>query len=166
MLWLPGRCGALCNNVSRDIVHYLNRSEIVTCKVSAHYVIYSGNGSIFKSLNLIEFIWLEGKPCPPATFSHTNPLNISEIWTATKFYIPMLQTSNLAVSTYFFLLFPFLVVTKSQVLNVRMGRSRNPLLQKAYLGGDILITIAFLCVWSWRCKSAHFLSDKNRSICE
>ena len=32
-------------------------------------VIYSGNGSIFKSLNLIEFIWLEGKSCPPANFS-------------------------------------------------------------------------------------------------
>ena len=24
-------------------------------------------------------IWLESKPCPPATLSHTNPLNISEI---------------------------------------------------------------------------------------
>ena len=34
---------------------------------------------IFKSLNLIEFVWLEGKPCPPATFSHTNALNISAI---------------------------------------------------------------------------------------
>ena len=37
------------------------------------------------------------KPCPPANFCNTNPLNISEIWTATKFYISMLQTSNLAV---------------------------------------------------------------------
>ena len=43
----------------------------------------------------------ECKPCPPATFSLTNPLNISEIWTATKFYISMLQTSNLAVLVIF-----------------------------------------------------------------
>ena len=31
------------------------------------------------------FVWkkIPGKPCHPGTFSHTNPLNISEIWTAT-----------------------------------------------------------------------------------
>ena len=39
----------------------------------------------------------EGQALPQATFFHTNPLNISEIRTATKFYISMLQTSNLAV---------------------------------------------------------------------
>ena len=38
----------------------------------------------------------------------------------------MLQISNLAVLlVHFFLLFSFLVFTKSQVLNVRMGRSRK-----------------------------------------
>ena len=59
--------------------------------------------------------------CPPATFSHTNPLNISVIWTASKLSIPMLQTSNVAVLLIFFLLFPFLVVSKSHVLNLRVG---------------------------------------------
>ena len=73
---------AFCNNGSRDIVTskmMCNHNILVQMQVSAYYVIYSGNGSIFKSLNLIEFIWLEGKPCLPATFSYTNPLNISEI---------------------------------------------------------------------------------------
>ena len=35
-------------------------------------------------------------------------------------------------SSYFFLLFPFLLFTKSHVLNLRVGRSCDPLLQKAY----------------------------------
>ena len=51
--------------------------------------------------------------CHPATFSHTNPL--SEIWTATTFYIWMLQTSNLTV-----LILPALFISsihKCQVLN-------------------------------------------------
>ena len=39
---------------------------------------------------------------------------------------------KLGSSTYFFLLFPFLVFTKSQVLHLRVGRSRDPLLQKTY----------------------------------
>ena len=39
--------------------------------------------------------------CYPATFSHTNPLSISKIQTVTKFFIPMLQTSNLAVLLIF-----------------------------------------------------------------
>ena len=60
--------------------------------------------------------------CHPATFSHTNPL--SEIWTATTFYIWMLQTSNLAV-LLIFLLFSFLVFTKCQVLNFWVARSRD-----------------------------------------
>ena len=38
---------------------------------------------------------------------------------------------KLGSSTYFFLLFPFLVFTKSQVLHLRVGWSRDPLLQKA-----------------------------------
>ena len=46
---------------------------------------------------------------------------ISDTSTATKFYIPMLQTSNLAVLLMFFLLFPFLAFTKCQVLNLRVG---------------------------------------------
>ena len=54
-----------------------------------------------------------------ATFSHTNPLNISEILTATNFNISMLHTSNLVFQFYiFFLLFPFLVFAKYQVLNL------------------------------------------------
>ena len=69
---------------------------------------------------------------PSSNFSHTNPLNISETWTATKLYISMLQISNLAVSTYFFLLFPFLVFTKCQVFSLRVGRSRGPVLQSAF----------------------------------
>ena len=43
--------------------------------------------------------------CHPATFSHTNPL--SEIWTATTFYIWMLQTSNLAACLFFSCSFQF-----------------------------------------------------------
>ena len=39
---------------------------------------------------------------------------------------------KLGSSTYFFLLFPFLVFTKSQVLHLRVCRSRDPLLQKTY----------------------------------
>ena len=63
-------------------------------------------------------------------FSHTTPLNISEIWTGTKFYIQILYSnatdSNLAV----LLIFPALSISsKFQVLNLRMG---DPLLQKAY----------------------------------
>ena len=48
-----------------------------------------------------------GKSCWMASFSHTNPLNISEIRTATKFSVCLneLQTSNLAVLLIFFLLF-------------------------------------------------------------
>ena len=72
-----------------------------------------------------------GQALPSSNFSHTNPLNISEIWTATKFYISMLQPQTWQVYI-FFLLFPFLVFTKSQVLHLRMGRSHGPLLRKAY----------------------------------
>ena len=45
--------------------------------------------------------------CHPATFSHTNPLDIPEVWTATKLYILMLQTSNLAVLLIFACSFHF-----------------------------------------------------------
>ena len=45
--------------------------------------------------------WIS-KACYPATFSHTNPLSISKIETATKLYINMLQTSNLSVLFFFF----------------------------------------------------------------
>ena len=44
----------------------------------------------------------------------------------------MIQISNMVVLLIYFLLFPFLVFTKPQVLNLRMGRSRDPLLQKAH----------------------------------
>ena len=46
-----------------------------------------------------------------------------------EFYIPMLQTQT----WQFYLFFPALSISsKFQVLNLRMGRSRDPLLQKAY----------------------------------
>ena len=48
-----------------------------------------------------------------------------EIWSATKFYISMLHTSNLAVLHIFSLLFSFLVFTKSQVLKFKVGRSHD-----------------------------------------
>ena len=57
----------------------------------------------------------------------------------------MLQTSNLAVLLIFFLLFPSLVFTKSQVLHLRVGRSHDPLLQKAYFQGEQEVTIEFWC---------------------
>ena len=56
---------------------------------------------------------------PPATFTHTNPLNIYEIST-TKFQCHRPQIWQFYL--FFFLLFSFLVFTKSQVLNLRMGR--------------------------------------------
>ena len=49
---------------------------------------------------------LGGKACHPATFSHTNP-------------------------TYFCLLYSFLILAKCQVLNLRVGRSRDQVLQRA-----------------------------------
>ena len=57
----------------------------------------------------------EGQALPQATFIHTNPHNISEIWTATKFYISM--------CSFFFSI--------HKVTSLRVGRSRDPLLQKA-----------------------------------
>ena len=71
-------------------------------------------------------------------FFHTNPLNISEMWTAAKLYISNATDLKLGSSTYFSLLFPFLVFTKCQVLHLRVGRSRDPLLQKAYCPIDTL----------------------------
>ena len=67
-----------------------------------------------------------------ATFSHTNPL--TDFWGLNCHQILYSSATDLTLGspTYFFLLFPFLVFTKSQVLHLRMGRSRDPLLQKAY----------------------------------
>ena len=47
---------------------------------------------------------------------------------------------KLGSSTYFFLLYPFLVLTKCEVLNLRVGKSRDSWLQRAYSGrrGDSL----------------------------
>ena len=67
---------------------------------------------------------LDSKPCHPATFSYTNPRAISDK-TATKCYIPMLQTSNLAV----LLIFPALSVSGiHEVLGIKCkgGRARDP----------------------------------------
>ena len=52
-----------------------------------------------------------------------NPLCISKIETATKFYIPNATDLKLASCTYFCLHIPFLVFTKCQTLNVRVDRS-------------------------------------------
>ena len=46
---------------------------------------------------------------------------------------------TLGSSTYFFLLFPCLIFTKSHILNIRVGRSCEPLLQKDYHCGIIAI---------------------------
>ena len=63
-------------------------------------------------------------------FSHTNPLNISEISTGTKFYIQILYSNATDLNLAVLLIFPALSISsKYQVLNLRMG---DPLLQKAY----------------------------------
>ena len=60
----------------------------------------------------------------------------------------MLQTSNLAVLLIFFLLFLFLVLTKCQVLNLRVGRSRDQVLQRAHSFGKMVgaQTISFIYI--------------------
>ena len=70
-----------------------------------------------------------GKPCSPATFSHI-------ILTFASFKLFQILYSNatdlkLVSSTYFSPLFPFLVLTKCKSLNLRVGRSRDPQLQRA-----------------------------------
>ena len=47
-------------------------------------------------------------------------------------FIFQCQDLKLGRPTYFFLLFSFLVLTKCQVLNLRVGRSRDQVLQRAY----------------------------------
>ena len=67
---------------------------------------------------------------------------------AYKFYIPMLQTSNLAVLLIFVLLVSLLVLTKCQVLNLRVSRSHDQVLQRAYYSSFILGSKITFC----RCK--------------
>ena len=62
-------------------------------------------------------------------FPYKSSCNISEIWTATKVYIWMLQTSNLAVLLIFSCSFHFWY---SQVLKVRVGRSCDQVLHRAH----------------------------------
>ena len=47
-------------------------------------------------------------------------------------FIFQCQDLKLGRPTYFFLLFSFLVLTECQVLNLRVGRSRDQVLQRAY----------------------------------
>ena len=66
-----------------------------------------------------------------ATFSHTNPLNISEILTATNFNISMLHTSNLVFQFYIF--FPALSISSICKVPSIKFKSHDPLLQKSYV---------------------------------
>ena len=72
--WVTPKTMCNHNTISRN---EKNRLTLVILQSFSFIMLYihAGNGSVFKSLNLIEFIWLEGK----ATFCHTNPLKISEI---------------------------------------------------------------------------------------
>ena len=70
-----------------------------------------------------------------------------EIWSATKFYISMLHTSNLAVLHIFSLLFSFLVFTKSQVLKFKVGRSHDnkyQLINKYFVRSGFFSASSFL----------------------
>ena len=73
--------------------------------VSIHSFLYPVTSSLMAVGPWWQAWWplmaLDGKPCHPATFFHTNPLNISEVWTATTFYTWMLETSNVSVLLIF-----------------------------------------------------------------
>ena len=69
-----------------------------------------------------------------ATSSHTNALSISKILkTATKFNILVLKTSNLVVLLIFACSFNFWYSQSAGItVHLRVSRSRDPYLQKAY----------------------------------
>ena len=70
-----------------------------------------------------------GQGLPSSNFCHTNPLqNICEYLNCCQILYSNATDLKLGSSTYFFLLFPFLVFVKSQVLNLRVGRSHDPLM--------------------------------------
>ena len=74
-----------------------------------------------------------GQALPSSNFSHTNPLlkHSRDLNCCQTLHFNATDL-NPGSSTYFFLLFPFLGFTKSQVLHLRVGRSCDPLLRKAY----------------------------------
>ena len=71
-----------------------------------------------RGVGICNILWYISKPLQPPTFPHTNPLNFSKIQNTIKFYIKCHRP-----------LLPFLVFTKSKVLNVRMGTHQIHLLE-------------------------------------
>ena len=69
-------------------------------------------------------------------------------------YFWKLRTLNLAVLLIFYLLFLFLVFTKCQVLNLRVGRSCDQVLQRAYciIHAYKCCSILFNILYSYCCK--------------
>ena len=61
-----------------------------------------------------------GQALPSSNFFHTNPLRFG---LPPNFIFQCYRHLKPGSSTYFFLLFPFLVLTKSQVLNLRVGKA-------------------------------------------
>ena len=95
-------------------------------KVSYYYVTYSGNGSIFKSLNLIEFFMAGGQ----AKFFHTNLLIIF-----LRFELPpncILQCYRPQTWQFYLLIAALFISSIHKVLYLRVGRSCDSLLLKAY----------------------------------
>ena len=72
------------------------------------------------------------KPCPPANFSIQILLIFLRFELPPNFIFQCYRPQTWQFLHIFFLLFPFLVFTKCQVLNLRVGRSCDPLLEKAY----------------------------------
>ena len=95
------------------------------------------------------------KACHPATFSHTNPLKFPfQYLNCCQILYSNATDLELGSSTYFFMLYSFLVFTKCQVLNLRVGRSRDQVLQSTF-GGYNIHTVNFRVlsdlreVWYW-----------------
>ena len=100
--WAPYACSftLACMIAFRDLISKTTKDINTIFVVHMIYSLLKQFATItFKISNPTKF---QHYICPLATFSHTNPLNISEICTATNFDIPMMQTSNLAVQLFFF----------------------------------------------------------------
>ena len=144
-----GLLQAFSNNGSRDIVtpktmcnHHIiarnekNRSKLVILQSFNALCYIFRKWEHFQITKLNRVYMAEGQALPSSNiFPYKWDLNCHQIlyFSATDL--------KLVSSTYFFLLFPFLVFTKSHVLNVRVGRSRDPLLQKAYSKCKIEVTV-------------------------
>ena len=89
---------------------------------------------------------LDDKPSHPATFSPKNDLNISKIWTAAPYFIfQCYRPQTWQFYLFFPLLFSFLVLTKCPVLNLRVGRLRDQVLQRALLTWINVLCLILLC---------------------